>query len=119
MDQNISEYSPSNTQALLRMVEALVAGYRNGGNVYVGVDEISAEWERQNLPCRIKDHVCRHNLHRQDDALTDYRAGRDAIFVQAILICCFSRLSPHRYAIPKHERYTSSTVIATATSTKS
>jgi hypothetical protein len=56
MDQNISEYSPSNTQALLRMVEALVAGYRNGGNVYVGVDEISAEWERQNLPCRIKDH---------------------------------------------------------------
>jgi hypothetical protein len=32
MDQNISEYSPSNTQALLRMVEALVAGYRNGGN---------------------------------------------------------------------------------------
>jgi hypothetical protein len=57
MDQNISEYSPSNTQALLRMVEALVAGYRNGGNVYVGVDEISAEWERQNLPCRIKDQT--------------------------------------------------------------
>lgn len=56
------QIEPNDAQRLFKLVQALVAGYRNGGNVYVGVDVLSQEWERQNLPCAIEKHIQRHKL---------------------------------------------------------
>jgi hypothetical protein len=48
--------------ALLKLFERIVAQYRRGRNIYVIADEISQEWERQNLPCAVPSHAKMHDL---------------------------------------------------------
>ncbi len=61
--RNLDEaFIASDPQKLFQMFERLVRQYRRGGNIYVLADEISIEWEKQNLPCAIEKHIKQHNL---------------------------------------------------------
>jgi hypothetical protein len=52
-------FNPTDQQALYRKMERIIAGYRDGqgGEAFFDkLDDISAEWERQGLPCGIPKH---------------------------------------------------------------
>jgi len=54
-----NEFTPTDPQAIYRKLERLIGNYRDGqgGTPFYGqIEELSAEWERQDLPCRIEKH---------------------------------------------------------------
>jgi len=59
---NNNDIAPTDAQRIFSMLAKLIAIYRKGKNVYVGVDLISEEWERQGLPCEVERHAKMHNL---------------------------------------------------------
>lgn len=61
MEANI-EFVPTDLQILLRKMERLIGNYRDGQGgppFYAQIDELSVEWERQRLPCRVAEHGMR------------------------------------------------------------